>query len=267
MHIGVLLAGVADYKRPLGKPTSGVWRDLLTHATTPFKLSPFDESALEVGLKLRDRHPNASLSVIVTDGSQDVALLRTVAAYRPSSLVGLLPNGTQRGDPAWLAHKVPEILKTQAHCMTDVNVWLIGREHGDLDDGVIPPYLAEAWRLNFVGLALQVQAKDLSLLECRRSGLVQEEAIVCPTPALISVSNDRSNRLRHPLMKNLVLAKQQLFTVVRDTEHSIAHADQGAVLVDAMPPDSSRSNKEACTLLTGTVQEQAFALARYLRSI
>ncbi len=97
MHIAVMIAGIADPKRPLARPASGDWADLIDAPTTPFKLSPFDEAALETALKFRDRDPATVITALVTDGSGDLALMRSVAAYRIDRGRGLRPPAEPRG--------------------------------------------------------------------------------------------------------------------------------------------------------------------------
>lgn len=260
MHVAVLLAGVADPRKPLPKPASGDWRDLPGSAAVSYKLSPFDEAALEIALKLRDQGAAARITAIVTDGAHDPALLRAIAALKPDRVRGLSPPAAQRGNPPWLAQHAPGLLR-------EGDAWpgliLIGREHGDLDDGMAPAYLAEAWGLPYVGLALQVQARAEGGWTLLRSGAQQDESLALPAPAMVSISNDKSNRLRHPLMKNVALAKQFTFEqATPDAAQPAAHA----ALVHAAPAEAAARGAQACKLFTGPVQAQAAALVAYLRA-
>jgi len=260
MHVAVLLAGVADPRKLLPRPASGDWRKLPGETSVSYKLSPFDEAALEIALKLRDQGAAARVTVIVTDGANDLALLRAVAALKPERVLGLCPPAAQRGNPAWLARHASDLLR-------DGGAWpdliLIGREHGDLDDGMAAAYLAEAWRLPYVGLALQVQPHADGGWTLLRSGAQQDESLRVPAPAMASISNDKSNRLRHPLMKNVALAKQLKF------EQAAPDAAQPAALVSlaqAAPVEAGARGTQACRMFTGSPEEQAAALAAYLRA-
>ncbi|MFC4275392.1 hypothetical protein [Achromobacter aloeverae] len=300
MHIAVLLAGVADPRKPLPRPASGDWRDLPGATPVSYKLSPFDEAALEIALKLRDQGAATRVSVVVTDGAGDIALMRAIAALKPDQVRGLNPPAAQRGNPAWLARHAPHLLR-------EGEAWpglvLIGREHGDLDDGMTPAYLAESWGLPYVGLALQARARagGWTLL---RSGARQDEAVDVPAPAMASISNDKSNRLRHPLMKNVALAKQLKFEQASFDEASLgevslgeASSDQAsfdqapfdhagpaaaaaatptapvrpcaarATLAEAAPATAAARGAQACRLFTGPTPVQAAALADYLRAL
>jgi electron transfer flavoprotein beta subunit len=260
MHVAILLAGVADPRKPLPGPASGDWRDLPGAASVSYKLSPFDEAALEIALKIRDQGAASRVTAVVTDGSGDRALMRAIAALKPDRVKGLCPPPAQRGNPAWLARHAPALLR-EGDAWPDLI--LIGREHGDLDDGMMPAYLAESWRLPFVALALRVQARDGGGWTMLRSGSRQDESLDVPTPAMASISNDKSNRLRHPLMKNVALAKQFKFEHAAPDE---AQPAPRATLAQAAPARTASRGTRACRMFTGPVEEQAAALAAWLRA-
>jgi len=260
MRVAVLLAGVADPKKRLPSPASGDWRDLPGDASVSYKLSPFDEAALEIGLKLRDQGAASQVTALVTDGAGDLALMRAVAALKPDRVLGLRPPAAQRGNPAWLAQHAAPLLR-------EGDAWpgliLIGREHGDLDDGMTPAYLAEAWRLPYVGLALQAQARADGGWTLLRSGARQDESLHVPAPMLASISNDKGNRLRYPLMKNVAMAKQMKFD---QAAPDAALPAALAKLAQAAPVEAIQRGPQACRMFTGPVAEQAAALAAYLRA-
>lgn len=263
MKIAVLISGVADAKRPIEMPSSRQWKDLIAAPTTPFKLSPFDEAALEVALKMRDRNSDTTVHVIVTDGSLDIALTRHIASYRPDSLVGLRLEPSQRGDARCLSQHVTQLIPADLQ----IDLWLIGREHGDMDDGVVPVTLAESWRLPFLSLVLTVkkdEESDHSLL-VQRMASDQIELIQCPLPALLSISNDKSNRLRHPLMKNVMLAKKQTIDVHSpQTPLTGPMLAQACIVSNLVPTDLAARGLKPCKMLEGSVEEQVQALAQHL---
>ncbi len=267
MHVAVLLSGVADPRRPLARPATGQWLDVIAAPTTPFKLSPFDEAALEVALKLRDRDPAVRVSALVTDGARDLALMRSVASYRPDFVAGIPVPADQRGNPGWLAESIPVALNGSA--FPAVDLWLMGREHGDLDDGVVPAFIAERWGLPFVGLALSVHSADQNW-QCDRIYGNRVQTIRVSGPLVASVTNDRGNRLRHPLMKNVMLAKQQKIDMLSAANAPAEPAGLSAAPVRVIrialePLTSGRRTDAPCRMLPGTIDDQAQALADYLR--
>lgn len=267
MHVAVLLSGVADPRRPLARPATGQWLDVIATPTTPFKLSPFDEAALEVALKLRDRDPAVRVSALVTDSAHDLALMRSVASYRPDLVAGIPVPADRRGNPGWMAEAIPIALSGVA--FPAVDLWLMGREHGDLDDGVVPAFLAERWGLPFVGLALSVQSAGPNW-QCDRIFGNRVQTIRVPGPLVASVTNDRGNRLRHPLMKNVMLAKQQKIDMLSAADAPAQSAGRSTTAIPVIrialePLASGRRTDTPCRMLSGTIDEQAQALADYVR--
>jgi electron transfer flavoprotein beta subunit len=86
MKILVLLGGVADIRFPL-HPLSLSAEGLIEEGGNARRLlGPFDEAALELALKLRDKRPETQLEVLLLGGANSDNLLRAVAAFRPDRL-------------------------------------------------------------------------------------------------------------------------------------------------------------------------------------
>ena len=90
---------------------------------------------------------------------------------------------------------------------------LIGREFGDHDVGVIAACLAAELDRPFFAL-VQAVRWDGDRLELLREQGVVEETVGVEEQLVASVTNDRRNRLRHPLMKNVMEAKRAVIPVV-----------------------------------------------------
>ena len=260
MHVVVLLAGIADSKRPLERPASGEWADVLAQPTTPFKPSPFDEAALEIALKLRDANPQIKLSAVVTAGCDDVALMRAVAAYRLDIVTGLRLPGGVGADPDLLAQHALEACASED---APADLILIGREHGDLDDGMIAGYLAAKWGRPYFGLAQNVKAASNGSWQAERMGATALETYTLEGRPMVSITNAKINRLRHPLMKNVVLAKQQKFDI--RTAQADTVNPRASVLGANTPPSVVRGTVP-CEMLTGDANQQAKQLASILAS-
>jgi electron transfer flavoprotein beta subunit len=259
MRIAVLISGVLDYRRPIEKPSSGNWLDVLDSTSLPYRLSPFDEAALEVALRLVEIDSN-HLTIITTDCSTDKALICTLVAYKPDNVVCLsVPSGL-RGNSTGLASFLSEELAQQR---AEVDLWLMGREMGDLDDGHFVPYLAQCWNLPLLTntLVVATQSGELTLQRLR---LNRVEEITVQTPVLVSMTNDRRNRLRHPLMKNLALAKRQLITPRDFDAGSLVAAMSRVQMVGAEPVPNRYDSPNNCQILRGERVDQAREFARLL---
>ncbi|HXD02078.1 MAG TPA: hypothetical protein VN627_02100, partial [Novosphingobium sp.] len=136
---------------------------------------------------------------------------------------------------------------------------LVGREYADYDDGSVPPALARALGLEHVNLALAVHSDRGSTWVSRQRGATIERLRLAG-PAVLSVTNDSHNRLRHPLLKNVMAARTVQFTTLAGTAASPA-AQVSLVSAEPVVP---LPRAIACRLLHGTPQQQAEALALVL---
>ena len=248
MNILLLLSGIADPKWPLPA-------DSASAAALPRKLSPFDESALECALKLRDADPAVRISATVVAPHVEDSLLRAVASHRLDRVTGLKIAETMLWDARTFSALLAAIVTREA----GADLVLIGREFGDGDDGVFAPCLAEALQWPFVGLAQEVVRIEGEWELLRERGEL-EEHIRLPGPMLASVTNDRRNRLRHPLMKNVAMAKKQVFEI------SMADVATPEVRLEMLQERPFMRSSEPCRMIQGSIDEQAAELATLLRS-
>jgi electron transfer flavoprotein beta subunit len=245
VNVAVLIAGIADPKWPLG-------------AAQPRIASPFDESALEVALELRDADPAATITLLVATpaASGDEALARGAAAHRADHLFGVeIPLGIE-----WDARSQAALWKAAlSRLPAPPSLVVMGREFGDRDDGTLPACLAETLGWSFTGLVQQIRAVAGGFEMMRERGS-REERIERGAPALASITNDRRNKLRHPLMKNVMAAKRASIATLA-VEAPAAVQVRLEALAAAAPP--ARAGK--CRMLEGPVQARVAALADYLR--
>jgi len=249
MQVAVLLAGVADPKWPLPADLSPA--ALQAHEARHATLSPFDEAALELALALRDADPQVRITTIV---AADEALARKVAGWRPDAI----PRAHLDEVPRWDARALGTALaQALADLAPQADLVLAGREFGDWDDGSAVAALAQRAGLVHVTLGLGVQSQDGALQATRQApgGL---ERVRLPARTLLSVTNDRGNRLRHPLMKNVMAARKAAIGTWRPA------GSAGGLRLEAVQPVVAPERQAACEWLEGTPQEQAQALARLL---
>ena len=248
LRIAVLVAGIADVKwraMELGVALDGAAHD----PAVARKLSPFDEAAIECALKLRDADASVHLRCIVASDSVDAGLLRAVSAYRPSSLQGVLISQ----DTFWDAQALAiELAPTTVCDAGPADLVLVGREFGDFDDGVFAPSLAQALGHPFVALAQEIRCAGNDLVFVRE---------LSQAPVVASMTNAKSNRLRYPLMKNVMAAKREP-AVLSPLAESQQMRTRRAVSVTAVI--AKARNDAPCRMVSGTEDEQARAVADFL---
>lgn len=247
MNIVVLLAGVLDPKWPVAPEGQG----LPARPADRLILSPFDEAALELALKIRDARPEAVIRACVMGGEDAVKLARGVAAFNIADV-----SAVQIAD-MWNQSAVAPGL---AGACTGADLVLIGREFGDSDDGLVPPLLAGLLGLPFLARA-QALESGASLQLLRETGAF-EERVCLDRPLVASVTNDRRTRLRKPLMKNVMMARQFAVPVMDAQPAPVAEVE----LVGAQELAGTRV-PVSCRILTGTPAQQADELAQLLLEV
>lgn len=259
MQVVALLAGVVDPKWRLERLGLHGAGGLVEEAGLPRRFSPFDEATLETALKLRDADPALRCTAVVVGGPASDGLLRAAMALRPHRAFRFDTTGLPVWDPRAAATLLAGAV---AAAGGTPGLVLLGREFGDLDDGVLPALLAEREGWHFCGQAHAVtRAPDG--WQARRMRGPREELLRLPSPALVSVTNDRGNRLRHPLMKNVMLAKREPLEVVAPAAPDLPQ-ELAAQALAAVPPPSRGSG--ACRIAAGPLDAQVAELAGYLRA-
>lgn len=253
MNLVVFLAGIADTKWPLSK---FLVEPLAMRSANRLALSPFDEAALEVALKIREGNAATKITVAMTGGPESDALLRKVAAFKVDRLLRLEASTLAPFDAQALAPRLKTALQEFA---PSPGLILIGREFGDYDNGVLPPCLAAALGVPFFGLAQHAVWEGKELKFFREQGAI-EESLALAGPMVVSVTNDRRNRLRHPLMKNVMETKRMTFNEVTPGRNGELRVS--LVAVGEMP---QRSRAGDCHILSGAMESQIAELADILK--
>ncbi|WP_297846359.1 electron transfer flavoprotein subunit beta [Pseudomonas sp.] len=254
MKILLLLAGVTDIRFPLHTLTINKQGLIEEGADARRVLSPFDEAALEIALKLRDARDNVQVDVLLLGGTNNEALLRTVAAMRPDSVRRLDLQPACLWDAQLTSSQIAALLADEA----TPDLVLIGREFGDLDEGSIAVLLAQRLGYPLFALTQHAEWQGDTVYLLRERG-ISEEWLRVDQPLLVSVTNDKRNKLRHPLMKNVFEAKRMTFAAVT------AGAEDGIGLpLISLNAERMVERAGKCQFFEGGITLQAEALAAYL---
>lgn len=246
MKIVVLLAGVHDPKWPIAP--GDVLDDAAGSTGEHRIMSPFDEAALEMALRLRDADPSTTIAARILGGSAATRIARAVAALNVPDVA------TFSAECAW---DQAALARSLVPFCGGADLVLIGREFGDCDDGLIPPLLAELLGVPFFGRAqaLETQGGAVFIRETAN----ETESTRLGGRLLVSATNDRRTRLRKPLMKNVMMARQA--TIAELGPHG--GPSSMLALAGVMPRASGRDRTD-CAMLPGTLSDQARALASLL---
>lgn len=253
MKIVVLLCGVADPKWPLRLVGLEAAK---TRAANPVVLNPFEESALEIGLKIREGRSGTTLHAFMVGGSESEPLVRKIAAYRLDSVARIDAATMPLWDSGAMAKRLAATIGTLEE---KPDLVLIGREFGDYDDGIVAPCLAASLGWSFFGLTQHARWSEqgLGLYRERRN---VEEWLVVGRPVVASVTNDRRSRLRHPMMKNVMEAKRMAIPII-----TIPEGPAGGITLTAVEHAPPRAREVACRILDGPIEAQVAELAEYIQ--
>ncbi len=204
MNILVVFTGILDPKWPLPRMSGDA---LPARAADKLILSPFEEAALELALRLRDANPEIKISALIC-GAETEKLAFAIGSYRIEDVTRLAFDPARLWDASALASALAAHIKSNAA----PDLIFLGREVGDCDDGLLAPLLAVQLGRRFFGLAQDVRTGADAALMRERGDFA--EWTRCAPGLVVSVTNDRRNRLRRPLMKNVQEARKRASALV-----------------------------------------------------
>jgi electron transfer flavoprotein beta subunit len=158
----------------------------------PLVISAFDEIALEVALQLKKKTAGTVTAVTIA-GPEGIQSLHRALAMGADQAVLL-------SDPAFDgagAYGKARILAAALKRLAPYDLVLCGRQAGDVEMGVVGPFLAEALHIPFVALAANMEAVD-GCLDLKRPVEEGYEILEAPLPLLATITNDESNVPRLP---------------------------------------------------------------------
>jgi electron transfer flavoprotein beta subunit len=200
----VLLRGILDPELPADRfrvdpetrrPVAGI---------APLVNGPFERSALEVAMKLRDSGAVEHVTVLAAGGRGTVEILRKALGVKADAGVVVDVEGLDSLDSGPTA----ELLARAIERLAPIDLVLAGRQAGDWDNGQVGYLLAERLGWACVGLARQVWADGDSLHAVRDHprGL---EQVAFRSPAVVTITSDDSNVLRLAKVPDVLAAARK----------------------------------------------------------
>ncbi len=170
-------------------------------ANAPLVISPFDENALEVALKLREKSGEGKVTAITAGPSTAQDALRKALAMKADEAVHV-------SDPAFEQLDSDGIASTLAAAITQLggfDLVLFGRQAGDWDFGQVGSLVAEKLELPCVTFVSRVEPSDGNL-SLRREADNGFELIEATPPLVLTVTNDETNAPRLPSVRDTMMA-------------------------------------------------------------
>lgn len=202
LHIAVCLKAIPDPE----VPASDLQIDAAARRATAgsFVISPFDENALELALKLREATGSGHITAVSAGGAEATDRLRKALAAGADAMVRVEPPAEP--DP----YATAVLLAGAIHRLGDVQLVLAGRQAGDWDHGQVGGLLAEllGWPyLPFV-FSLAPDPEQPGHLRAERETARGYALVRAPLPLVVSATNHAQCVLRLPKTRDLLRARQ-----------------------------------------------------------
>lgn len=149
----------------------------------PPVINPYDEQAVELALRLKDKHGGKITAVTV--GSDAASMVKHALAMGADEGIVLADEVFEGSDSFITAY----ILTKAIQKIGDYELVLCGRQAADWDEGLVGSIIADNLGLPLVTLAEAVDVAD-GELRVKRVTLDGYQVFAVPTPAVVTVSNE-----------------------------------------------------------------------------
>lgn len=225
MNVLVCISQVPDTATKIAVGTDGT-----SIATTGVKfiLNPYDEFAIEAGLRLKEASGGTVTTLTVGgDGAKDV--LRTALAMGSDAAV--LVKDDQRADSFVVASSIAEAARE-----LNPDIIIFGRQSIDFDSFQVPPMVAELLDLPNVSMVSKLDIAGTSVT-CERDIEGGKETVATTLPCVISAQKGL-NDPRYPKLPDIMKAKQKPIT-----ERAATTAAPRVATVAMTLPEQKRLNR------------------------
>ncbi len=213
-----------------------------------YMLSPYDEIAVEEGLRIREKF-KGEVVVISVGGDQHKETLRKALAMGVDRVVLLKSDGVR--DSFGVAKALAEEIRPMGP-----DVILFGKQSIDFDDAQVGTLVAEMLGLPSVGVVVKLDIQDGSIV-CEREIEGGHEVVETKLPAVF-LAQKGLNEPRYPSLKGIMAAKSKPIE-----QKPAAAADiRVEMLVMKRPPPKEKgkilgSDKSAVPELVRLLHEEA----------
>lgn len=256
MNIAVLIKQVPDTEgTPSDYEIDSERKKVIPKGIPPI-ISPFDENALEVAIRIKESHGGRITAISAGENLSKGVLVKALAlGFDELILVqDKIFEGIDSRSTALVISKA--IQKTGEH-----DLILAGRQAGDWDQGQVGLILAEMLDIPCVTLARRIDVENGTI---RVERVVPEgyEVIRAKMPALVTVSNEASE-LRYASVKMMKAAKEKPIRYFNAQDIGIDPSDLSKrELVKLFAPDWA---KECKFIEGGNPREKGIKLALLLK--
>ncbi len=226
-------------------------------------ISTFDEIALEVAIQLKEK-TDGRVTALTIGGPEAKEALHTALAMGADEAVLLSDPAFESADSFGKAR----ILAAAARRVGEFDVVLCGRQAGDVELGLVGPFLAEELSLPCITIIANMDPSS-GKMRLRRPIEGGYEVLEAPLPLLATVTNDESNVPRYPSVRRIRAALRQEIPVWSVADLNLDPARFGADAARIEMTDLFIPEREVrCEFIEGeSGPEKGERLAFYLREL
>lgn len=197
MHIIVCLKQIIDPETPPHVFQIDPVKKRQIRGRQVLLISTFDEVALEVALQLKEK-AGGKVTAVTIGEAEAVEALHTALAMGADEAALVSDPVFEDADSFGKAH----ILAAALSKIGDFDGVLCGRQAGDVEFGLVGPFLAEKMGLPCVTLAASVEPAN-GKMRLRRPVEGGYEILETPLPFLATITNDESNVPRYASVRGM----------------------------------------------------------------
>ena len=228
---------------------------------SPRVLNPYDEYAVEEALRIREKFPESTVTVVSLGPEKFRDTLRSGLAMGADRAVHLLDPAFENIDPTGVAQALAKALR-----LIKYDLILCGRQAVDDDMGQVGPSMAVFLNIPFVCVVTKLELDDnqeRALVTRQIEG--GSEIIEAKLPLLLTCQKGL-NEPRLPSLKGIMAAKKKEIETLDAAAIGFDQASMGAAVNRIKEIDLSLPPKrEKGVMLEGSPQESVSALVKILR--
>ncbi len=225
----------------------------------PPVMNPYDEQAVELALRLKDKH-GGKITILTMGDEEASSIIKHALAMGADEGVVLADKTFEGSDSFSTAYILSQAIKK----IDNYDLVLCGRQAADWDEGLVGTIIAENLSLPLVTLAKEIDFVE-GELRVKRVILDGYQVFAVPKPSLITVSNE-VGRPRLPSGWGIISASQKKIPIWNSDDINVDSSRTGAnssrrKLVKLFIPERKRE----CEFMGGkTTAEAAAKLAERL---
>lgn len=150
----------------------------------PPVMSPYDEQAVELALRLKDQH-DCQVTVLSVTSDPASAILRQALAMGADEAIAMSDKAFEGSDSFGTASILAKAMQKIENC----DLILCGRQAADWDEGLVGAILAEKLGAPLVSLAYRIDLVE-GQIQVRRAIRDGYQVFEVPFPAVVTVSSE-----------------------------------------------------------------------------